>query len=190
MAESWTRPLDAGERRLLLDLARTVIRGALDGCLVELEEPADGPLRQERGAFVTLMDGDRLRGCIGHVVGSESLWSSVRSNAINAAFKDPRFPPLASAELSSLTIEISALSPLRTISNVEEIRVGRDGLIVERGHLRGLLLPQVGERYDWSPEEFLDQTCRKAGMQPGCWRNPAARISAFQAEVFSEEDFR
>jgi len=190
MVERWTRPLDAEERRLLLDLARMVIRGELDGRHDEREPPAEGPLAQVRGAFVTLMDGDRLRGCIGHVVGSETLWSSVRSNAVNAAFRDPRFPPVEPAELGGLTIEISALSPLRVVLEPEDIVVGDDGLVVERGRFRGLLLPQVGERYGWTPEEFLDQTCRKAGMQPGCWRDPATTISAFHAEVFSEEELR
>jgi AmmeMemoRadiSam system protein A len=134
------------------------------------------------------MDGKTLRGCIGHVVGSDPLWLSVRSNALNAAFHDPRFPAVQSRELSGLTIEISALTPLRQVSGPDEITVGRDGLMIERGPRRGLLLPQVGERYEWSPEEFLDQTCRKAGMAPGCWRDAASVISTFSAEVFSEAD--
>ena len=129
-----------------------------------------------------------LRGCIGHVVGAEALWLSVRTNAVNAAFHDPRFPPIEDSELPRLTIEISALTPLWEVSKPEEIVIGRHGLIIERGPYRGLLLPQVAERYGWTPEEFLDQTCRKAGMQPGCWRDPDAIISAFSAEVFSEGD--
>jgi len=76
------------------------------------------------------------------------------------------------------------------VSTPEEIVIGRDGLTIERAPYRGLLLPQVAGRYGWTPEEFLDQTCRKAGMQPGCWRDPAATISAFSAEVFSEEDIK
>ena len=100
----------------------------------------------------------------------------------------PVFEPIGQHELAELEVEISVLSPLRPVSGPLEIVVGRDGLVVERGGFRGLLLPQVGERYSWTAEEFLDQTCRKAGMRPGCWRDPETKISTFSAEVFSETD--
>lgn len=188
MGKNPTRLLHREERRWLLEVARSAIDGELHGQPFKVEAPAAGPLTEHRGAFVTLtIDGD-LRGCIGHVVGAEALWRSVESNAVNAAFRDPRFPAVDSKEMAGLTIEISALTPLRTISDVREIQVGQDGLIVDRGAYRGLLLPQVGERFGWTPEEFLDQTCRKAGMQAGCWRDSETRISAFSAEVFSEDD--
>jgi AmmeMemoRadiSam system protein A len=177
------------ERRWLLRLARATIAARLEGLAPPTPEPISGQLEEIRGAFVTLEAGGSLRGCIGHVVGSEPLWQSVRSNAANAAFHDPRFPPVEASELGGLTVEISALSPLREVLGLDEIEVGRDGLLVERGQSRGLLLPQVAVRYGWTATEFLDQTCRKAGMEPGSWRDPGTKISAFSAEVFSEADF-
>lgn len=135
---------------------------------------------------MTLTAGDRLRGCIGHVLAADPLWVSVRSNALNAAFHDPRFSPVSLEEMPSLDLEISALSPLWGVSEPDEIEIGRDGLVIGLGPHRGLLLPQVAERYGWTAEEFLDQTCRKAGLKPGDWREPSATISAFSAEVFGE----
>jgi len=186
MALHETAPLAADERQWLLGLARSAIEAELRCDQLPDEPPLPGPLRETRGAFVTLTREGALRGCIGHVIGTEPLWLSVRSNAINAAFRDPRFPPITEDELTSIEIEISALSPLRRISSPDEIIIGRDGILIERGVQRGLLLPQVAERYGWSPEEFLDQTCRKAGMKSGCWRSDDAEISAFSAEVFGE----
>jgi AmmeMemoRadiSam system protein A len=188
MTESRPERLSDAERRWLLELARTAIEARLAGAPAPEPNPAQGPLTEPRGAFVTLSREGVLRGCIGHVIGADPLWLSVRTNAINAAFHDPRFPAVAADELVGLALEISALTPLRPVSNAAEVVVGRDGLVVERGTHRGLLLPQVAERYGWSAEEFLDQTCRKAGMPKGCWRSPDARIAAFSAEVFGEDD--
>lgn len=186
MTEQGRSKLNAEERLWLLNLARSTIEAELEDHQLPTNPPSDGPLSQIRGAFVTLTENESLRGCIGHVIGTEPLWRSVRANALNAAFHDPRFPAVEADELSQLTLEISALSPLWTVEAPEDIVIGRDGLLIERGPYRGLLLPQVADRYGWSPEEFLDQTCRKAGMQPGCWCDGDARIAAFSAEVFSE----
>lgn len=178
--------LDPDQRQWLLGLARETIGAQLKNGALPDEPPLPGPLLEIRGAFVTLTLNGALRGCIGHVIGCEPLWRSVRSNAINAAFHDPRFAPLTEGEFASIAIEISALSPLWRVTGPDEIIIGRDGLVIERGIHRGLLLPQVAESYGWTPEEFLDQTCRKAGMEPGCWRQGNAEISAFSAEVFQE----
>lgn len=185
-----TDGLKIEEKRWLLVLARHTIEARLDRSPLPDDPPDPGPLTETRGAFVTLMAEETLRGCIGHVIGSEELWRSVRANAVNAAFRDPRFSPLSRSELGGIEIEISALTPLWSVTDPDEIVIGRDGLTVERGFDRGLLLPQVAERYGWSPEEFLDQTCRKAGMAPGCWRDPETRIAAFSADVFSEAELR
>ena len=187
MSPAGSISLSLDQQKWLLGLARSTIKARLEKKQLPRKEPILGPLMEIRGAFVTLTIDSALRGCIGHVIGTEPLWLSVRSNAINAAFSDPRFPVLTDSELPKVAIEISALTPLRLVSSPEEIVIGRDGLTIERGPQRGLLLPQVAERYGWSPEEFLDQTCRKARMEPGCWRSPDAKISAFSAEVFSEE---
>lgn len=183
------RSLTDDERRWLLSLARSTIETRLSDAAQPDDPPAEGPLTEVRGAFVTLTTGESLRGCIGHVVAVDPLWISVRCNALNAAFHDPRFSPVGREELPSLALEISALTPLWRVVEPIEIEIGRDGLVIGLGPHRGLLLPQVAERYGWTAEEFLDQTCRKAGLQPGDWRDPAATISAFSAEVFSEEAY-
>jgi len=179
--------LDENERHWLLDLARTTIAGRFSGTHPSSPTPPSGPLLEDRGAFVTLTIDDRLRGCIGHVVGVAPLWCSVRDNAIAAAFEDPRFPAVSEDELGKLHIEISALTPLVRVNSVQEIEVGRDGILIERGNARGLLLPQVATSYGWDRETFLDHTCRKAGLDQGCWRKPNTVISTFSAEVFGEE---
>ncbi len=180
------RPLTGEEKRRLLYLARQTLEAKFSGeALPELDPPA-GPLSEIRGAFVTLKKGGQLRGCIGHVAGVEPLWESVRSNAINAAFHDPRFNPLSSNELPNVEIEVSALTPLQEVASPEEVQVGVHGVMIERGLYRGLLLPQVATEYGWDRETFLDYTCRKAGLRPGCWKDPVTRILVFSAEVFSE----
>lgn len=184
--ESIDSTLGAEARRFLIDLARTTIQARLSGMPLPSREPEDRELLDRRGAFVTLKIDGRLRGCIGHVVGVAPLWLAVRDNAIAAAFEDPRFAPLEAKELSATRIEISALTPLRRVT-AEEIEVGRDGILVECGPARGLLLPQVPVEYGWDRETFLDHTCRKAGLGPGCWRKPDTVLSAFSAEVFGEE---
>lgn len=118
-------------------------------------------------------------------MGLSPLWLAVRDNAEAAAFRDPRFPALGRDELASVTIEISALTPMLPTSP-GEIVVGRDGILIERGSQRGLLLPQVAVEYEWDAETFLDATCRKAGLAAGCWREPGTTVSSFRAEVFGE----
>jgi AmmeMemoRadiSam system protein A len=105
---------------------------------------------------------------------------------VSAALRDPRFPPVRPDELESLHLEISVMSPIVPVTNVEEIEVGRDGLIISRGGAAGLLLPQVASEYGWDRETFLSQTCRKAGLPADAWRAPGTRIERFSAEVFSE----
>jgi AmmeMemoRadiSam system protein A len=107
--------------------------------------------------------------------------------ALSAAFNDPRFKPLEARELPEVDIEISALTPLRPVSSVEEIEVGRHGIYIIRGPYHGVLLPQVATEYGWDRYTFLDQTCLKAGMAPGCWKMPDTQILVFSAEVFGEK---
>ena len=184
---SRTRSLDLEERRFLLNVARSTLDARLAHSSPPSPEPWDGPLMEQRGAFVTLKIDGALRGCIGHVIGVAPLWEAVQENAIAAGFRDPRFEPLRREELSRVTIEISALTPLRPASP-DEIVVGRDGILIERGTSRGLLLPQVATEYGWNREQFLDHTCRKAGLEAGCWRRADTVVSIFSAEVFGETD--
>ncbi len=175
----------ADDRRFLLELARATIDARLSKRPLPSPTPDSALLLETRGAFVTLKIEGRLRGCIGHVIGVAPLWRAVRDNAVAAAFEDPRFPPLTPDELQQVGIEISVLTPLVRAS-AKEVVVGRHGILVERGAARGLLLPQVADEYGWDRETFLDHTCRKAGLEPGCWRQPDTTISIFSAEVFGE----
>ena len=143
----------------------------------------------KRGAFVTLIERGALRGCIGHVAADRELGAVVREMAVAAARDDPRFAPVSREELPSLALEISVLSeptPLPAPVAAERIVVGRDGLIVRRERLIALLLPQVAREYHWGPEAFLAATCRKAGLPPDAWREPATEVLTFQADVFGE----
>ena len=172
-------------RVFLLRLARTSIAARLDGLPPPTEAPTEPVLLEPRGAFVTLKIEHRLRGCIGHVMGVSPLWLAVRENAEAAAFRDPRFPALGRDELAVVRIEISALTPMSP-SSPDDVVVGRDGILIERGSSRGLLLPQVAVEYGWNAETFLDATCRKAGLEAKCWRESGTTVSTFSAEVFGE----
>src|SRR5205807_10038313 len=116
------------------------------------------------------------------------LYKAVAASAINAAFRDPRFNPIREGELEALRIEISVMGPIERVTNVEEIIVGRDGLIISRGRNAGLLLPQVATDYGWDRDAFLRQTCVKAGLPTEAWRATDVRIEKFSAEVFGEEE--
>ena len=176
------------QRRQLLTIARTTIASALDGS-PRRWTPAevDDDLRKPSGAFVTLDQRDgSLRGCIGSIQPVEPLFQAVALNALAAAFRDPRFSPVSREELDALHVEISVMGPVEPLRNVEEIEVGRDGLIVRMGRSAGLLLPQVATEYGWDRLTFLRQTCVKAGLPPDAWRDPNASIEKFSAEVFGE----
>lgn len=178
--------LTSDERRILLEIARDAIRSRLEGSDPPDHHIDSGALSEHRGAFVTLTIEGHLRGCIGHVVGVEPLWKSVRSNAVSAAFKDPRFEPLRPDELDVVEIEVSALSQLQEVDDPESIEVGVHGLLVEKEAARGLLLPQVATNNGWNRTTFLEHTCRKAGLEPGCWKHPDATFSTFTVESFAE----
>jgi len=180
--------IDPHATRFLLALVRETIQCRLNGEPLPSPEPDDQLLLEPRGAFVTLKIDGRLRGCIGHVIGVAPLWQAVRDNAIAAAFEDPRFEPMREDELLHTHIEISALTPLRRVE-FDDVIVGRDGVLLEKGMARGLLLPQVAVEFGWDRETFLDHTCRKAGIEPGCWRHPDTIISTFSAQVFGENEF-
>jgi len=179
-------PLPQAHRTLLLELARDTLEATFAGRPLPVPDPLDDALTQRRGAFVTLTIKGALRGCIGHVEAVEPLWRSVRDNTLAAAFRDPRFPPLEEAELPRVAIEVSVLTPMQRVAGPAEVVVGTHGLLIERGDRRGLLLPQVARDRGWDRDTFLDQTCRKAGLEPGCWRSPDTRIFVFSAEHFGE----
>ncbi len=180
--------LSEEQRQQLLKLARTSIESVLDGHPPELTAgDYDETLCRPAGAFVSLRtQRGELRGCIGSIRAVEPLFKAVASSAISAAFRDPRFFPIERHELPELDLEISVMGPIEQVRNVDDIEVGRDGLIISHGRFAGLLLPQVAIEFGWDRETFLDQTCVKAGLPPGCWRSDDTRIEKFSAEVFGE----
>jgi AmmeMemoRadiSam system protein A len=176
--------LTDAEKQRLLELARTAVEEVVRfGRMSEVTEPAEA-LRTPCGAFVTLYKGRRLRGCIGHIEAYRPLYATVRECARAAALDDPRFDPVAPAELPSLRLEISVLSPLVDVAP-QDIEVGRHGLLISRGGRRGLLLPQVAVEWNWDREQFLEETCLKAGLPADAWQH-GAKIQAFTAQVLKE----
>jgi AmmeMemoRadiSam system protein A len=176
--------IDTAERQRLLRLARDAIVAHLSG--LPAPAPAPSPIMDRRaGVFVSLHQGEALRGCIGHIEPDQPLSRGVPNSAIAAASTDPRFAPVTNDEMPELRIELSILGPLERIAGVHEIEIGCHGLIVERGWNRGLLLPQVAVEWGWDAEVFLSQTCHKAGLPLDAWKS-AASIWRFEAEVFSE----
>jgi AmmeMemoRadiSam system protein A len=180
--------LNPEQRKKLLDIARSTIENALRGRSTTIESSdLDETLKKPSGVFVTLRTKTgELRGCIGSIHPVAPLHEAVVSSAINAAFRDPRFYPLTAEELDFIEIEISVMGPIGHVRSIDEIVVGRDGLIVSRGRSAGLLLPQVATEYGWDRDTFLRQTCVKAGLAPDSWRAADCRIEKFAAEVFGE----
>jgi AmmeMemoRadiSam system protein A len=171
------------ERNLLLRLAHRSIELALEERRVDLTPPT-AHLAEPRGAFTTLHIAGALRGCIGYVLPSQSLYATVAETARAAALDDPRFAPVTPAEAPHLKIEISVLS-LPQLIRAEDVVVGQHGLVVTQGNRRGLLLPQVPVEWGWDCETFLAQTCKKARLPPDAWER-GAQLQAFTAEVFAE----
>jgi AmmeMemoRadiSam system protein A len=175
------------ERQDLLRLARQAIAARFAGGEPStLEKSAAQAGGRRAGAFVTLHVHGELRGCIGHPWGDRPLREVIVECAIRAATEDPRFPPLRPDKLAEADIEISVLGPIEPVDDLEEIEVGRHGLIAEQGYRRGLLLPQVATENGWNRELFLSHTCLKAGLSPDAWKS-GATLFKFEAEVFGEE---
>jgi AmmeMemoRadiSam system protein A len=176
--------LDPEERHKLLRLARS----ALEARVKREPPPAverGGVLDEPLGAFVSIHNEDELRGCLGRLGVRAPLAETVADLAAVVSDSDPRFAPVSPAELPDLEVEISVLTPEREIASIDEIEVGRHGLIVEQGYRRGLLLPQVASERGWDVETFLAHTCLKAGLPEHAWRS-GVKILVFEAQVFSE----
>jgi len=170
----------------MLALARAAILGALMGEPLVRQRHQPSCLSLCHGVFVTLHVHGRLRGCIGVVEARDPLGESIVDCAQGAAFRDTRFLPLQAHEVPGLRIEISALSIIAAI-RPDQIEIGKHGLIVATENHRGLLLPQVAIENRLSREQFLEETCRKAGLPRDAWRHPQTQIYGFTCEVFSED---
>jgi AmmeMemoRadiSam system protein A len=173
------------ERSALLQLAHKAVESSLLGR--ETVWPSTNPhLESLRGVFTTLCLHGKLRGCVGYVAPILPLHRAVIETARAAASQDTRFPPIALDEVRHLRVSLSVLSPLHPIA-AADVEIGKHGLVVTLGSRRGLLLPQVPIEHGWTREEFLRQTCRKAGLPEDAWQSGAA-LDAFTAEVFGDPD--
>jgi AmmeMemoRadiSam system protein A len=178
-------PLTRDQENSLLRLARLAITHYLEKGKPPDVKVDEDVFKQKRGAFVTLKVKDQLRGCIGYPIPYKPLFETIVDVAISAATKDFRFPSIEDKELPETKIEISVLSLPKTIKDVAEIEVGKHGIIITKGHSRGLLLPQVPLEWGWDRETFLRHTCMKAGLDENAWEK-GAQIEIFSAQVFSE----
>ena len=171
-------------QRQLLAIARAALEARVRGTRVP-ESGSKGASQSGQGAFVTIFCHGELRGCLGRVTSDWALPDLVRHLAQDVADSDPRFTPVAPHELKDIALEVSVLTPEREIRSIDEIEVGRHGLIVEQGSRKGLLLPQVPTEHEWDRETFVSQTCLKAGLPADAWRH-GARLLVFEAQVFGE----
>ena len=176
--------LNAEEKALLHRIARESIEAKLLGQTAPDLDNLPASLKENRGAFVTLKKHGELRGCIGRLVADRPLGEVVANMALAAAFQDPRFNPVKTDERKDLKIEISVLTPFKRITNVEEIQVGKHGILMRKGASSGLLLPQVATDYGWDRTTFLEHTCQKAGLPKDAWQDKATEIYTFSADVF------
>ncbi len=172
------------DRRRLLGVARHAIVAHAQG-RGPGQVSAKGELERRGAVFVSLHCRGELRGCIGHLESDAALWRVVADCARAASSDDPRFPAVTEDEIAELEIEISILGEFEPVRSLDEIEIGRHGLLVEQRDHRGLLLPQVATEWGWTPRTFVEQTCRKAGLPDDGWQR-GATLWRFEAEVFGE----
>ncbi|MBV8050629.1 MAG: AmmeMemoRadiSam system protein A [Acidobacteriaceae bacterium] len=178
---------DSEERRILLQLAHNAIESVFDQREINVGPPSSH-FSEPRGAFTTIYLHGQLRGCVGYVFAVTPLYRTVAETARAAAFEDTRFYPITREEAPDLRVSLSILSNLEEIKS-DQIEVGRHGLVISLHGQRGLLLPQVPVEYQWTRTTFLEQTCRKAGLPTDAWKT-GARLEAFTAEVFGDDDLK
>ncbi len=182
MAELLTKK----DQRELLKIARDTITTFVTTGKAPPVETASPRLNAASGCFVTVKQQGHLRGCIGNFVSDQPLYRLVQEMARAAATQDPRFYPMKPHDLEDFSLEISVLSPLKKISAIEEIQVGRHGIYIVKNSYRGVLLPQVATEYGWDRDTFLRHTCLKAGLPEDAWQKECD-IFIFSALVFGEE---
>jgi len=183
--------LSEKQKRELLKIARETLEYYLSKKILPEIKKDDPVFKEKRGVFVTLKKNGHLRGCIGYIYPVAPLIETVRKMAIEAATSDPRFSPVSFNELKDIEIEISVLTDPKRVKSADEIVLGRDGVIVKKNFHQGVFLPQVAEETGWSKKEFLRQLCwQKAGLFPDAWKDPETELYTFQAEVFSESEFK
>jgi len=185
-----TAALSLDDKRALVRLAHDTIVRYLETETLPLARDVPASLFDRRqGAFVTLRARGQLRGCIGRIVHDGPVPPLVSRVALEAAVNDSRFPPLRAKELTGVEVEVSLLTEPRDIASAAQVQPGRDGVVLRKDGHSAVFLPQVATEQGWGRDELLDQLCQKAGLPTGCWAR-GARLSTFQAEVFSERDVR
>jgi AmmeMemoRadiSam system protein A len=177
------------EKRTLLEIARSAIASGLKRKTLPSLKIQSEALNRLSGVFVTLRIGEDLRGCIGYVEPLFPLARATQELAVKAAMEDPRFIPVTPLELKKIIIEISVLSPLSDLLDIENIEIGNHGLVIDAGYRRGLLLPQVATEYHWDHIQFLQQTALKAGLPRDAWKQKEIKLFTFTVEKFDESEF-
>ncbi len=179
------------EQKKILFFIRQSIKAKLEDKTLPLFGEVGDKLERQGSCFVTLHSADgALRGCIGNINAFEPLCRNIARNALNAAFSDPRFPPLDSEELEEVIIEISILTPIREVPSYEDFVVGKHGIVISCYGRSAVFLPQVAPEQGWDRDTTLRHLCMKAGLNADAWTLPAARFSVFEAIVFSEKDVK
>lgn len=184
--------LDLEEGKKAVRFAREIIENYVRKKEIKLKDLGE-KFSEKKGAFVTIHTYPEhdLRGCIGIPLPIMPLKNSIYEAAVSAT-RDPRFPPLSEEELDRIVVEVTILTKpeIIKVNNPSEypskIKIGRDGLIVEQGFYKGLLLPQVPVEEKWDEEEFLSHTCMKAGLMPDAWLEKETRIYRFSGQIFTE----
>ena len=180
------------EQELLLDLCRKSIKTQFSHEPLDVSQEIKKKFGKKQGVFVSLHIKQALRGCIGFIEPIYPLWDAITRAARFAAFGDPRFLPLNELEFKQVCIEISVLSVPKQIKAktpeeiAAKIKIGKHGLIVEKGRFNGLLLPQVFTEYKVDSVGALEMTCEKAGLPIDAWQDPDAKIYSFEADVFRQ----
>ena len=187
-----TGVLDALDKRVLLRLARETVTRYLQTDTLPWPLPAVGSpkLLREAGTFVTFTKHGELRGCIGSIQPQGRLIRLVSSMAFEAAFRDPRFQPIAAGELKDLEVEISVLTPMKAVAGPDWITIGKDGVLLRVGDRSAVFLPQVAPEQGWTRTEMLEHLAEKAGLPADAWKDPKAKFFTFQADVFSESSLK
>jgi len=175
------------QKYILLDIVRDAVSAAVEGQGIEPPVSDDEELNVQCGCFVTLKNGDNLRGCLGQFISNRPVIELISEIAQASASKDVRFSnnPITSDELDELDIEISLLSPLKKTDDPLSLRLGIDGIYIIKDGRSGCFLPQVATEIGWNKQEFLSYCCSsKAGLSPNAWKDPNTEVYLFTAEIF------
>jgi AmmeMemoRadiSam system protein A/AmmeMemoRadiSam system protein B len=178
--------LSLEEQQSLLGIARQTVEQYVRTGKQPDVQPLTARLSEKRGVFVTLKERGELRGCIGYIESPLPLYLGVRDRAVQSATRDPRFPPVRPEELVDLDIEITVLSPIRSVAGPESVVVGVHGVVIEKDNLGAVFLPQVPVEQGWDRNTYLSELCRKAGLPRDAWKSRDARLYVFTGQVFGE----